>query len=70
MTRYRKKILESQHLARMRSVYIGVAEKNGFQLLEFNSEQDHVHLLLKHPPALSIANLVNHLETGPYPPRP
>ena len=40
-TKYRKRILESKHLARMHSVCIHVAEKSGFQLLEFNGEPDH-----------------------------
>ena len=35
----------------------------GFQILEFNGGQDHVHLLVEYPPALSISNLVNQLKS-------
>ena len=41
----------------MHSVCIRVAEKSGFQLLEFNGEPDHVHLLIEHSPATTVSQL-------------
>lgn len=62
VVKYRHRILDAQHLARMEAVCLGVAEKMGFQLLEFNGEADHVHLLVEYPPAVSVSSLVNHLK--------
>jgi len=56
-TKYRKKILEGKHLTRMHSVCISLAENSGFQLLEFNGEPDHVHLLIEHSPAIPVSQL-------------
>ena len=61
-TRYRKRILESNHLARMHSVCIRVAEKSGFQLLEFNGEPDRAHLLIEHSPATPVSQLVSQVK--------
>jgi len=41
----------------MHSVCIRGAEKSGFQLLEFNGETDHVHLLIEHSPAIPVSQL-------------
>ena len=61
-TRYHKRILESNHLARMHSVCIRVAEKSGFQLLEFNREPDRAHLLIEHSPATPVSQLVSQVK--------
>ena len=42
----------------MHSVCISVAKKSGFQLLEFNGEPDHVHLLIEHSPAIPVSQIV------------
>jgi putative transposase len=62
VVKYRRRILAGEHLARMEAVCRGVAEKMGFQVLEFNGEPDHVHLLVEYPPAISVSSLVNHLK--------
>ena len=61
-TRYRKRFLESNHLARMHSVCIRVAEKSGSQLLEFNGEPDHAHLLIEYSPATPVSQLVSQIK--------
>ena len=56
-TKWRKRILAGKHLTRIHSVCIRVDEKSGFQLLEFNEEPDHVHLLIEHSPATPVSQL-------------
>ena len=56
-TKYRKRILEGKYLTPMHSVCIRGAEKSGFQLLEFNGEPDHGHLLIEHSPAIPVSQL-------------
>ena len=60
--KYRKRILEDRYLARMHSVCIRVAEKSSFQLLEFNREPNHIHLLIEHSPATPVSQLVNQIK--------
>ena len=61
-TKYRKRILESKHLTPMHSVCIHGAEKSGFQLLEFNGETGHVHLLIEHSPATPVSQLASQVK--------
>lgn len=62
VVKYRRQLLTAPALARMEAVCRRVAEKMGFQVLEFNGERDHVHLLVEYPPALSVSALVNSLK--------
>ena len=56
-TKYRKRILEGKHLTQIHSVCTRIAEKSCFQLLEFNGEPDHGHLLIEHSPATPVSQL-------------
>ena len=60
---YRHKYLTSEMLARMREVVVSVLADWRCELVEFNGEQDHVHLLLRAHPALNLASLVGNLKT-------
>jgi putative transposase len=62
VTKYRQKVLSATGLAVIEQACHAVAEKMGFQVLEFNGESDHVHLLLEYPPKLSISQMVNALK--------
>ena len=62
VTKYRKKIFNSQHLDYLREVCNEVAKKMDFQVLEINGESDHIHLLIEYPPKLSISQIVNSLK--------
>jgi REP element-mobilizing transposase RayT len=54
VTKYRKHLFTSESLAVIESSLIEVARKMGFEVLEFNGETDHVHLLISYPPKHSI----------------
>ena len=56
-TKYRKRILEGKHLTPIHSICIRGVEKSGFQLLEFNGEPDHVHLLIEHSPVTPVSQI-------------
>jgi putative transposase len=62
VSKYRKKIFDKDGLEILETAFNGVAERMGFQIIEFNGESDHVHLLVEYPPKLSISRLVNHLK--------
>jgi len=62
VTKYRRKILNAESLAVIETSFIEVARRMDFQILEFNSESDHVHALVEYPPKLSVSQMVNALK--------
>ena len=62
VTKYRRKVFQTEHIERMEEVCTGVAKKMNFRLLRLNGESDHVHLLIEYPPKLSISQIVNSLK--------
>ena len=62
VTKYRRKVFTSESLKLIEKSFKGVASKMNFKVLEFNGEADHVHVLIKYPPKLSISLMVNSLK--------
>jgi putative transposase len=60
--KYRRSILTSESLAVLEKSFREVAKSMDFQVLEFNGEADHIHVLLEYPPKLSISQMVNALK--------
>jgi len=60
--KYRKKIFKKEHLETMKEAFENVANKMGFEIVEFNGEADHVHLLIEYPPRLALSKIVNSLK--------
>jgi putative transposase len=58
----RGKAFNEERLAFLKDVFDGVCEEFESELLEFNGEADHVHLLVSHPPKHSVSALVNSLK--------
>jgi putative transposase len=46
----------------MRDVFADICQNFEAELIEFNGESDHVHLLLNYPPKVTISKLVNSLK--------
>lgn len=63
VTKYRGRVLTSDMLRRLRAIFQGLAEDWGIQVLEFNGEPDHVHLLLSVSPTIQPSVLVNNFKT-------
>jgi putative transposase len=60
--KYRKKIFNKKHLDCMQKVFTKVCQDFDAELVEFNGEKDHVHLLVLHPPKVAISVMVNSLK--------
>ena len=60
--KYRKKIFTKAHLDLMKEVFDRVCKEMDAELVEFDGERDHVHLLVLYPPRIAIAVLVNSLK--------
>ncbi|TAL39753.1 MAG: IS200/IS605 family transposase [Alphaproteobacteria bacterium] len=58
----RGKVFHGEHLEFLRGVFSGVMEDFEGELVEFNGEADHVHLLVRYPPKHSMSGIVNSLK--------
>lgn len=63
VTKYRKKVINKDLLSRLNEIFESTAQKWRCELVEFNGEPDHVHLLLSFPPDVEVSKLVNNLKT-------
>ena len=62
MAKYRRKVFTKEVLDDMRGIFESVCTDFEAQLVEFDGENDHVHLLVNYPPKVSISKLVNSLK--------
>lgn len=62
VTKYRRHVFTNEHLDRLKAVFSEVCSDMEAELLEFDGEDDHVHLSVRYPPKLSISKLVNALK--------
>ncbi|QSJ14416.1 IS200/IS605 family transposase [Nostoc sp. UHCC 0702] len=62
VTKYKRKIFTAESLELIHKSFVEVSKKMDFNVLEFNGESDHIHVLLEYPPKLSISQMVNSLK--------
>ncbi|MFE7618417.1 IS200/IS605 family transposase [Streptomyces sp. NPDC057496] len=62
VTKYRHKVFKGTHLTRMEEIMRAVCEDFECELVEFNGENNHVHLLVNSPPKVALSKLVNSLK--------
>ncbi len=63
VTKYRKKAISTEVLERLGVIFAETLNKWGCQLIEFNGESDHVHLLVSYKPEVSLSKLIANLKT-------
>ena len=62
ITKYRRNAITDEMLSRLKILFVETCIQMDAELLEFNGEDDHVHLLVCCPPKLAISNLVQKLK--------
>ncbi|MFE1961909.1 IS200/IS605 family transposase [Streptomyces sp. NPDC059479] len=62
VTKYRHKVFKDAHLTRMEEIMRAVCEDFECELVEFNGENNHVHLQVNFPPKVALSKLVNSLK--------
>jgi putative transposase len=62
LTKYRRKVFNASHLNDLKAIFSQVCSDFEAELVEFNGEGEHVHLLVNYPPKVSISKLVNSLK--------
>jgi putative transposase len=63
VTKYRKKVINKEVLSRLEQIFRDTCFKWESSVVEFNGEEDHVHLLIDYNPKVQISKLVNNLKT-------
>ena len=62
VTKYRRRVFTRQILSEMQRIFAEVYQDYqdfDAEMIEFEGEHDHVHLLVNYPPKVAIARLVN-----------
>ncbi|WP_103542771.1 IS200/IS605 family transposase [Streptomyces sp. SM1] len=62
VTKYRHSVFGDRHLTRCEEIMRAVCEDFEAELVEFNGENNHVHLLVNFPPKVAVSRLVNSLK--------
>jgi REP-associated tyrosine transposase len=62
VTKYRRHVFTKPILKELREIFLNVCQDFSAELVEFEGERDHVHLLVNYPPKVSVSKLVNSLK--------
>jgi len=62
ITKYRREVFTKQILDDLRPIFASVCKDFESELIEFDGEDDHVHLLINYPPKVSVSKLANSLK--------
>jgi putative transposase len=63
VTKYRRKCITASMLTRLKNISENILNKWECELLEFNGEADHIHLLISLNPKVAPSSFVNNLKT-------
>ena len=63
VTKYRKKAINFEILNRLKVIFQETVNKWGCQLIDFNGESDHCHLLIEFKPDIQLSKLIGNLKT-------
>jgi putative transposase len=62
VSKYRRCVFTKNHLDTMKHIFTKICSDYEAELVEFDGEKDHVHLLVNYPPKVAISKLVNSLK--------
>ena len=62
VTKYQHRVFTDTHLRRMEEIMRAVCTDFETELVEFNGQTNHVHLLVNFPPKVALSKLVNSLK--------
>lgn len=62
-SKYRRKVFNAEMLQRLGEIVEDLCQKWDCKLIEFNGEEDHVHLLFQYFPQMELTKFINNLKT-------
>ena len=62
VTKYRRNVFTKDILNDLQTIFAKVCNDFEAELIEFDGEDDHVHLLVNYPPKVAVSKLVNSLK--------
>jgi putative transposase len=62
VTKSRSQVFDGKALVELEEIFERVCGQFDVELMEFDGEHDHVHLLVNYPPKISLSKLVNSLK--------
>src|SRR5579864_4127140 len=62
VTKYRRAVFTKEMLNHLKDIFSGVCNDFEAELIEFDGQEDHVHLLVNYHPKVAVSNLVNSLK--------
>lgn len=62
VTKYRRGVFTKEILDDLHTIFANVCTDFEAELIEFDGEDDHVHLLVNYPPKVAVSKLVNSLK--------
>ena len=62
VTRYWRNVFTKEILDKLYDIFVRVCNNFEADLVEFDGEDDHIHLLITYPPKIAISTLVNSLK--------
>lgn len=62
VTKYRRNVFTKEVLKHLNIIFDAVCKDFGTELIEYDGEDDHVHLLVNYPPKVQLSKLVNSLK--------
>ncbi len=63
VVKYRRKAIDAEILTRLEEIFESTLSKWESQLVDFNGEADHVHLLIEYKPDIPLSTLIGNLKT-------
>lgn len=63
VTKYRRKCITDPILIRLKEIFVELCLKWECNLIEFNGEPDHIHMLLELNPKIALSAFINNLKT-------
>ena len=62
VAKYRRKVFTQPILSDLKKIFESICIDFEAKLVEFDGEEDHVHLLINYPPKIALSKLVNSLK--------
>lgn len=61
--KYRRKVLTGEMLVRLSAIVSDLCDKWDCKMIEFNGEEDHIHLLFQYYPQLELPKFISNLKS-------